>query len=132
MVIYNFQVNKRKAEQFRTGSLDRTPKGAPMFQLNSTLQDVFFPSSSALLYSDMILAVQGSYQHCVPLRSLLCRERKSQLRSLLRKERNILLRSWSNPGDQACGKAIQLALRTLNYLFRLPTTRRRGSIRGNN
>ena len=25
MVIYNFQVNKTKAEQFRTGSLDRTP-----------------------------------------------------------------------------------------------------------
>ena len=77
----------------------------------------FSPSSSALLYSDMILAVHGSYQHYVPLRSLLCRECKSQLRSLLR---NILLRSWSNPGDQACGKAIQLALRTLNYLFRLP------------
>ena len=81
----------------------------------------FSPSSSALLYSDMILAVHGSYQHCVPLRSLLCRERQSQLRSLLRKEHNILLRSWSNPGDQACGKAIQLALRTLNDLFRLPT-----------
>ena len=51
----------------------------------------FSPSSSALLYSDMSLAVQESYQHCVPLRSLLCRERKSQLRSLLRKERNIPL-----------------------------------------
>ena len=79
----------------------------------------FSSSSSALLYSDMILAVQGSYQHCVPLRSLLCRERKSQLRSLLRKERNIPLRSWSNSGDQACRKAIQLAVCTLNHVHRI-------------
>ena len=80
----------------------------------------FSPSSSALLYSvwDMILAVEGSYQHCVPLRFLLCRERKSQLRSLLRKERNILLRSWSGPGDQACSKAIQLTVCTLNHVPR--------------
>ena len=63
-------------------------------------------SSIVYLYSDMILAVQGSYQYCVPLRSLL------------RKERNIPLCSWSNPGDQVCSKAIQLAVCTLHHLPR--------------
>ena len=58
----------------------------------------------------MILAVQGSYQYCDPLRSLPCRERKLQLRSLLRKKRNIPFRYWFDPGDQALGKAIQLAV----------------------
>ena len=52
---------------------------------------------------------------CSPM---LCRERKLQLRSLLHKKRKILLHSWSNPGDQACGNAIQLAICMLNDVLR--------------
>ena len=78
---------------------------------------------TARLFISQFRAIEFGYDPCCagilstlrrPLRSLLCRERKLQLRSLLRKERNIPFRYWFDPGDHALGKVIQLAVCTLN------------------